>query len=94
VHVAVNRVLPRARGTEAEPLSPRNRLDLGTALTAYTTGSAWVNGLDDRTGRLSAGLLADLAVLDRDPFAHPPGEIGTARVVTTYLAGETVFRAS
>jgi predicted amidohydrolase YtcJ len=94
VHVAVNRVLPRARGAEAEPLSPRNRLDLGTALTAYTAGSAWVNGLDDRTGRLAAGLLADLAVLDRDPFAHPPEEIGTARVMTTYLAGETVFRAS
>ena len=71
VHVAVNRVLPGARGAEAEPLSPRNRLDLGTALTAYTAGSAWVNGLDDRTGRLAAGLLADLAVLDRDPFAAP-----------------------
>jgi predicted amidohydrolase YtcJ len=94
VHVAVNRVLPEARGAEAEPLSPRNRLDLGTALTAYTAGSAWVNGLDDRTGRLAAGLLADLAVLDRDLFAHPPAEIGAARVVTTYLAGETVFRAS
>ena len=94
VHVAVNRVLPEARGAEAEPLSPRNRLDLGTALTAYTAGSAWVNGLDDRTGRLAAGLLADLAVLDRDPFAQPPEEIGAARVVTTYLAGETVFRAS
>ena len=65
-----------------------------TALTAYTAGSAWVNHLDDRTGRLAAGLLADLAVLDRDPFAGPPEEIGTARVVATYLAGETVFRAS
>ena len=60
-----------------------------TALTAYTAGSAWVNHLDDATGRLAAGLLADLAVLDRDPFAGPPEEIGATRVVATYLAGET-----
>ena len=62
-------------------------------LTAYTAGSAWVNGLEESTGRLAPGLLADLAVLDRDPFAGPPDEIASASVVATYLAGEVVFRA-
>jgi predicted amidohydrolase YtcJ len=92
-HVAVNRVLPDARGAEAEPLYPRNRIDLATALHAYTAGSAYVNHLDDSTGRLEVGLLADLAVLDRDPFAGPPDQIAAARVVTTYVAGERVFLA-
>ena len=45
-------------------------------MRAYTEGSAYVNHLDDATGRLGVGLLADLAVLDRDPFAGPPDEIG------------------
>ena len=92
-HVAVNRVLPHAHGAEAEPLYPRNRIDLATALRAYTAGSAYVNHLDDVTGRLEAGLLADLAVLDRDPFGGPAHEIGSTRVVATYVEGRSVFRA-
>jgi predicted amidohydrolase YtcJ len=92
-HVAVNRVLLSARGAEAEPFFPRNRIDLATALLAYTAGSAYVNHLDDVTGRLEVGLFADLAVLDRDPFAGPVDEIGDTRVVATYVEGESVFRA-
>jgi predicted amidohydrolase YtcJ len=92
-HVAVNRVLPHARGAEAKPFYPRNRIDLATALGAYTAGSAYVNHLDDVTGRLEPGLLADLAVLDRDPFAGPPDEIGETQVVATYVEGRSVFRA-
>ena len=91
LHVAVNRVLPGAEGAEAEPLSPRQRLDLATALTAYTTGSAWVNHLDDVSGRVAVGLQADLAVLDRDPFAATAEEIGETRVTSTYVAGTRVF---
>ena len=92
-HVAVNRALPSATGPAREPLVARNRIGLATMLTAYTAGSAWVNGLEESTGRLAPGLLADLAVLDRDPFAGPPDEIASTSVVATYLAGEVVFRA-
>ena len=52
-----------------------------------------MNHLDDVTGRLEVGLLADLAVLDRDPFAGPADEIGSTRVVATYVEGRSVFRA-
>lgn len=92
-HVAVNRVLPDATGAEAEPFHPRNRIALVAALDAYTTGSAYVNHRDDQTGRIAVGWLADLAVLDRDPFAGPAGQIASTRVVATYVAGEAVFRA-
>jgi len=30
-------------------------------------------------------------VLDRDPFAAPPEEIGTTRVLATYVQGEPVY---
>ena len=87
IHVAVNRVLP---GDDAEPFLPEQRLDLVAALTAYTAGSAYVNHLDD-TGTLAVGNRADLAVLDRDPFAAPVEEIAEARVVATYIDGVEVF---
>ncbi len=93
VHVAVNRSLYGAAGAQAEPLLPGQALDLGTALAAYTTGSAFVNHLDDVTGSISPGMLADLVVLDRDPFAHPAADIALTSVLGTFVQGEAVFRA-
>ncbi|MFB9835603.1 amidohydrolase family protein, partial [Actinoallomurus acaciae] len=89
MHVAVNRRLPGA----AEPaFLPGQRLDLGTVLAAYTAGGAYANHLDD-TGTVAPGMLADLVVLDRDPFAGPPEEIAATRVLRTYVGGERVYAA-
>ncbi|MCY9784239.1 amidohydrolase family protein [Nocardiopsis sp. EMB25] len=89
VHVAVNRALPGSRGPA---FLPEQRLDLVTAITAYTAGSARVNRLDE-TGALRPGALADLVVLDRDPFAGPVGAIHEARVARTYVGGGLVYAA-
>jgi predicted amidohydrolase YtcJ len=91
IHVAVNRWAygePGPGGSEV--FLPEQALTLEQAFAAYTSGSAYVNHLDD-TGRLVPGLVADLAVLDRDPFAHEPSEIGAASVVATYVDGVAVF---
>ncbi|MCL6671740.1 amidohydrolase [Streptomyces panaciradicis] len=90
VHVAVNRVAPGS--TDAPVFLPAERIGLAEALTAYTAGSAYVNHLDD-TGRVRVGHLADLVVLDRDPFAAPPQEIGRTRVAMTFVGGEAVYAA-
>jgi hypothetical protein len=92
IHVAVNRSLPGATGAEAEPFLPVQSLDLASALAAYTIGSAFVNHLDDRTGSIEPGKLADLIVLDRDLFACPAEEIASTRVLATYVHGSAVFR--
>ncbi|MGW6482978.1 amidohydrolase [Streptomyces sp. NPDC055059] len=92
IHVAVNRVLPDAApGTPV--FLPQQRIGLDAALTAYTAGSAYVNHLDDVTGSITAGRLADLVVLDRDPFAVPTDEIGATRVQETFVGGERVYAA-
>ena len=81
-----------ARRPDVPVFLPDQRLDLATALTAYTAGSAHVAYLDE-SGVIAPGRLADLAVLDRDPFAGPPEEIAATRVVATYVEGEPVFEA-
>ena len=91
IHVAVNR---RGPGEEGPVLGPRERLDLGAALAAYTAGSARVNHLDAVTGSIEVGKFADLALLDRDPFAGPAQEIGETRVLRTYVEGEAVYTAA
>ena len=88
IEVAVTRVYP---GESGEPLLPDERLDLPTALAAFTIGSAYVNCLERETGSIEPGKLADLVVLDRDllaPGAGPPSE---TRVLATFVEGEPVF---
>ncbi|MGA5064373.1 amidohydrolase [Streptomyces exfoliatus] len=87
IHVAVNRRDPDS--ADAPVFYPEQRLDLPTALAAYTAGTAHVNGHDD-AGSLRPGNLADLVVLDRDILTGPPEEIGRARVERTYVGGKLV----
>ncbi|HSS67969.1 MAG TPA: amidohydrolase [Nocardioidaceae bacterium] len=90
MHVAVNRQAPAGLGDLREPLYPEQALDVETALSAYTEGSAFVNHLDD-TGRIEVGMAADLAVIDRDILAGPSDEIGDGRIDATYVDGKCVF---
>ncbi len=71
---------------------PEQRLDLETAIAAYTSGSAYVT-FEDESGSLETGKLADLIVLDRNVFEGPARQIHDARVLWTLLEGREVFRA-
>ena len=90
IEVAVNRIYPTSRDT-ARPFLPEERLTLEQAIEAFTLGSAYVNHLDDETGTIAAGKLADLAVIDRDLFAPDAGPIGDAKVLATFVGGKVVF---
>ena len=89
VHIAVTRVAP---GIDAEPLGgDHQRLDLATAMAAYTSGTAYVNHRDHDTGFVREGYLANLVVLDPDPFGLPVDEIHRSTVVATWIEGELVY---
>lgn len=89
IHIAVNRVAP---GSDAEPLGgAHQRLDLATAMAAYTSGSAYVNHRDHDTGHIREGYLANLVVLDPDPFRLVPEEIHRSTVRSTWIEGEPVY---
>jgi hypothetical protein len=91
IHTAVTRTAygePGLAGTE--PFLPEQALPLEVAFAAYTSGSAWANHRDD-AGVVRPGAVADLVVLDRDPFEGPADQVGAARVTSTWVEGDPVF---
>ena len=96
IHVAVNRAAAPnylyGNGNDKVFL-PEQRLDLPTALAAFTMGSAYVNHFEGETGSVEIGKAADLAVIDRDLFAIPVEEIASARVEQTFADGRRVYAA-
>ena len=72
-------------------LNPAERVSLETMLAAYTKNAAYVMHHDDAVGTIEPGKLADLAVLDRDLFETPVGEIGEVNVAMTLLEGAVVY---
>jgi predicted amidohydrolase YtcJ len=95
--IAVHRKEPRRyadmvgeRATK-EAFLPDERIDLSTAIHAFTMGSAYVNHLDDVTGSIEVGKEADLVVVDRNLFDLSLDELADARVQMTMVAGAPVF---
>lgn len=85
IHVAVTRT-----GDEPgmAPFLPAQRIDLPTALRAFTAGSAYVNHLLPGRGTIAPGTVADLVVLDGDPFAVD--RLDEVTVALTVVSGRVV----
>ncbi len=90
MHVAVNRRAPD-QGPEVEPLLPAEALTVVEALAGYTTGAAYLNGLEDVSGRLEVGYAADVVAVDADILGGDPAALGEARVTHTWADGRPVF---
>jgi predicted amidohydrolase YtcJ len=95
--VAVHRKEPRRyadmvgeRATK-ETFLPDERIDLATAIHAFTMGSAYVNHLDEVTGSIEVGKEEDLVVVDRNLFDLSLDELAEAKVQLTMVAGAPVF---
>jgi hypothetical protein len=95
--IAVHRKEPRRYADMAgeratnEVFLPDERIDLATAIHAFTMGSAYVNHLDDVTGSIEVGKEADLVVVDRNLFDLSLDELADAKVQLTMVAGAPVF---
>jgi predicted amidohydrolase YtcJ len=66
---------------------PEQAVTLEQALVSTCVTPAWLAGDEHRRGRLVPGRLADLVVLDRDPFALPPEQLPEVQVVATMVGG-------
>lgn len=93
IQVAVTRA-PLDAAADAPAWLSDERLDLTSALLAYTRGGAFVNFEDQDSGTIAAGRFADLIVLDRDPYTVAPHDLHRLRVLWTLKEGREVFRAA
>ncbi|MFW0718744.1 amidohydrolase [Pedobacter sp. N23S346] len=62
-----------------------------TALELYTRGSAWFSNEQQKKGDIEVGMLADLAVLNRDYFEVPDEDIKGIESDLTIVDGKIVY---
>jgi predicted amidohydrolase YtcJ len=75
------------------PNNPHLSRPLAESIAHATRDAAGSIREEDRRGRIVAGLLADFAVVDTDPFLEGEASLLTAAVVRTVLGGRTVYAA-
>jgi predicted amidohydrolase YtcJ len=92
IHAAVTR--RRLDGTpHMEGWHPEQRLTVQQALDGYTTGPAYSAYAEGRQGRIAPGYLADLIVVDTDPFHCDPAQLGTVHTSATMIGGNWVYES-
>jgi len=90
IETLVTRQLPGGGG---EALGEVERITLQQAFDLFTINSARQMGNANRTGSIEPGMLADMLVLDRNPFKIPVTDIHNTQVRMTLINGEIVYRA-
>jgi hypothetical protein len=92
LHAAVTRC--RLDGSPGpEGWYPEQRLTVHEALEGFTLGPAFAAGMENRLGRLSAGFLADLIVVDMDPFTCNPADLHHIQPTATMVGGKWVWQS-
>ena len=71
--------------------NPTEKVDLATAIDAYTIGSAYASYEEHSKGRLSVGYVADLIVLDKPIFELDDLDVRSVSVELTMVDGKIVF---
>jgi len=70
---------------------PEQRLSLMDALHGFTVGAAYAAGNEGRLGRLAPGYLADLIVLDADPFESDAETLRDVKPCAVMIDGEWIW---
>lgn len=78
-------------GEPPEGWFPEQRVDVETAIRAYTINNAYAAGEEDLKGSIKVGKLADFTVVDRDLLAIDPAEIKDVSVLATIVGGRMVY---
>jgi hypothetical protein len=70
---------------------PEQKLSMQQAVEGFTTGAAYAAYAENRQGCLTKGALADLILLEKDPFRCDPEEVKDLQSSATMVAGEWVL---
>ena len=92
--IAVEALVTREEpGGSEKSFGKEQAISLDQAIKLFTVNSAKHLGMSDRVGRIEPGLLADLIVLDRDPYSIPVTELHQVKVEKTMIDGAIVYQA-
>ena len=67
------------------------RISLYEAFKTYTVNGAYANFAETSIGQIREGFQADLVVLDEDPFAVSPQDLGSIGITMTMKNGQIVY---
>ena len=91
IHAAVTR--RRADGSpNPDGWHPEQRLTMQEAIEGFTSGAAYAAYAENRAGKLAEGYLADLIVLEKNPFACDPEEVKNLQSSATMVGGDWVLQ--
>lgn len=92
--IAIETLVTRQKpGGGGEELGAVEKITLQQAIDMFTVNSAREMGDRNKVGSLERGMLADLIVLDRNPFKIPITEVHDTHVKMTFVNGELVYQA-
>ena len=70
---------------------PEQKITVAQAIEGYTTGAAYAEFQEREKGSVSPGKLADLVLLDRDPFKVAPEALKDIKVALTIAGGKITY---
>jgi predicted amidohydrolase YtcJ len=90
--IAIETLVTRqAPGGEGEMLGASQRISLEQAIDLFTVNSARQSQMRNQLGTIEPGMLADLVVVDQNPFTVPIVDVHKTRVLSTLINGEIVY---
>jgi predicted amidohydrolase YtcJ len=94
--IAIETLVTRQRpgGGGEPPLAKKEAITLKEAIDIFTRNGARQFGHADKVGEIKSGMLADLVVLDRNPFNVPITDVHDIKVKQTLVQGELVHSGS
>lgn len=92
--IAIETLVTRqAPGGSGDTLGESQKITLEQALELFTVNASRQLGTRDRIGTIDRGMLADLVVVDRNPFKIPITDVHDTKVLMTLVEGEVVYEA-
>jgi predicted amidohydrolase YtcJ len=81
------------RTASGADFAPGERISVEQAIALYTSSGAYASFEEDIKGTITAGKLADFAVLGADPRTVDPESLDTLPILATIRGGEMVYEA-
>ncbi len=87
----VQTAVTRKCAIDGSVVGPDQAVSLTDALRAVTIHAAGQIGMADQLGTLESGKLADLTILEKDPYAVDPDTLMDIKVSQTWVGGRKMF---